>query len=59
MASTRLSPFADAAAEVVAPLPDAELVRVCHEFAEAEWRSWWRYVTAPVDLADEQDREPD
>ncbi len=39
--------------------PDAELVRVCHDFAEAEWRNWWRYVTAPADLADAQDREPD
>jgi len=39
--------------------PDAELVRVCHDFAEAEFRNWWRYVTAPDDLADAQDQEPD
>ena len=39
--------------------PDAELVRVCHDFAEAEFRNWWRYVTTPADLADTQDREPD
>jgi hypothetical protein len=39
--------------------PDAELVRVCHDFAEAEWRNWWRYIVAPANLADAQDREPD
>lgn len=38
---------------------DAELVRVCHDFAEAEYRSWWRYIVAPNDIADAQDREPD
>jgi len=38
---------------------DAELVRVCHAFAEAEWRNWWRYIVAPDDLADAQNREPD
>jgi len=38
---------------------DAELVRVCRQFAEAEYRNWWRYVTAPDDLADAQDQEPD
>ena len=59
MASTRLSPFAGAAVEVVAPSPDADLVRICHAFAEAEYRNWWRYVTAPADLADAQGREPD
>ncbi len=59
MASTRLSPFATTEAEVVASSPDAELVRVCHDFAEAEWRSWWRYVVAPAELADDHTREPD
>ena len=38
---------------------DAELIRICHRFAEGEFRSWWRYVTAPADLADKQDVEPD
>ncbi len=38
---------------------DAELVRVCRQFAEAEFRNWWRYVTASDDLADAQDHEPD
>ncbi len=41
------------------PAPDAELVRICHDFAEAEWRSWWRYVTAPDDLADAEATDPD
>ncbi len=41
------------------PGPDAELVRVCHDFAEAEWRNWWRYIVAPANLADAQDREPE
>ena len=41
------------------PDADAELVRVCHAFAEAEYRNWWRYITAPDHLADAQDREPD
>lgn len=39
--------------------PDAELVRVCHQFAEAEWRNWWRYVTAPANLADAEATDPD
>ncbi|MGI4802513.1 MAG: hypothetical protein ACRYG8_52480 [Janthinobacterium lividum] len=38
---------------------DAELIRVCHAFAEAEFRNWWRYVIAPDNLADAQDHEPD
>jgi len=41
------------------PGPDADLVRVCHDFAEAEYRNWWRYIVAPDHLADAQDREPD
>ncbi|MGI4944851.1 MAG: hypothetical protein ACRYHQ_30560 [Janthinobacterium lividum] len=48
-----------AVASTVPAEPNAELVRVCHAFAEAEYRNWWRYVTAPVDLADTQDQEPD
>jgi hypothetical protein len=52
------APLAMAAAALPAE-PDAELVRVCHAFAEAEWRNWWRYIVAPDDLADAQDREPD
>jgi len=51
--------LAGTAAAKPGPGPDAELVRVCHDFAEAEWRNWWRYVTAPDDLADEQDLAPD
>jgi hypothetical protein len=47
------------AAASAEPTPDAELVRLCHAFAEAEFRNWWRYVTAPDDLADAQDRDPD
>jgi hypothetical protein len=39
--------------------PDAELIRVCHQFAEAELENWYRYVTAPVDVADKQDRASD
>ncbi len=47
------------AAASAEPAPDAELVRVCHDFAEAEWRSWWRYVTAPDYLADAEATDPD
>jgi hypothetical protein len=39
--------------------PDAELIQVCHRFAEAELAIWFRYVVAPVDLADAQDVPPD
>lgn len=65
---TRRSMLASAAGAVAVPavastlpavLPDAELVQVCHDFAEAEYRNWWRYITAPDHLADAQDREPD
>ncbi|MGI4946970.1 MAG: hypothetical protein ACRYHQ_41500 [Janthinobacterium lividum] len=38
---------------------DAELVRVCHQFAEAEYREWWRYVTTPDHLADAEATDPD
>ena len=45
---------------VAAPAPaDANLVRVCHAFAEAEFRNWWRYVTSPADMADTQEWEDD
>lgn len=33
---------------------DAELIRVCRQFAEAELTGWYRYVIAPNDVADEQ-----
>ncbi len=70
LAASRRALLGAAAALTAAPLSlavaapslaasDAELVRVCHDFAETEWRSWWRYVVAPADLADDQDREPD
>jgi len=39
--------------------PDAELFRVCQQFAEVELASWYRYVVAPDDLADVQDAPPD
>jgi len=51
--------LASTASAAAAPSADTEMVRVCHDFAEAEWRNWWRYVTAPADLADAQDRDPD
>ncbi len=47
------------AVEAGPPCADAELVRVCHRFAEAEYRNWWRYIVAPAHLADAHDREPD
>ena len=53
------APLALAAAAVPMADPDAELVRVCHDFAEAEFRNWWRYVVAPDHLADAQDTDPD
>ena len=39
--------------------PDAELIRRCHQFAEAEISSWYRYVIAAENLADEQDTAED
>jgi len=39
--------------------PDAEMIRACQQFAEAELASWYRYVVAPDDLADVQDAPPD
>lgn len=39
--------------------PDAELIRVCHQFAEAEYRNWWRYIILPGHLADAQNRALD
>ena len=38
---------------------DAELIRVCQQFAEAEIAAWYRYVTAPDHLSDTQDMAPD
>ena len=58
-AALTAAPLALGAAAIPQADPDAELVRVCHEFAETEWRSWWRYVVAPAELADDQGREPD
>ncbi len=51
--------LAGAAAASPAPSADAALVRICHAFAEAEWRNWWRYIVAPADLADAQATDPD
>ncbi|MGI4941844.1 MAG: hypothetical protein ACRYHQ_15000 [Janthinobacterium lividum] len=48
-----------AVASTVPAEPNADLIRVCHAFAEAEYRNWWRYIVAPADVADAQDREPD
>jgi len=48
-----------AVAASAAHAPDAELIRVCHRFAEAELASWFRYVVAPDGLADTQDGPPD
>ena len=39
--------------------PDAELIRLCHAFAEAEFANWYRYVVAPVETADDDDAPPD
>ncbi|MGI4944414.1 MAG: hypothetical protein ACRYHQ_28295 [Janthinobacterium lividum] len=38
---------------------DAELVRVCHQFAEAEFRNWWRYIVTPDHLADAEATDPE
>jgi hypothetical protein len=38
---------------------DAELIRLCHAFAEAEFGNWYRYVVAPVETADDDDTPPD
>ncbi len=48
-----------ALAAPAASSPDAELIRVCQQFAEVELASWYRYVVAPDDLADVQDAPPD
>jgi hypothetical protein len=39
--------------------PDALLIETCFRFAEADWESWYRYCTAPDDVADEQDTPAD
>jgi hypothetical protein len=39
--------------------PDAELIRICHEFADVEMARWYRYVVTDEDLADEPDEEVD
>lgn len=38
---------------------DAELIRVCHQFAEGQFTSWYRYVLAPPELAATVDTGPD
>jgi hypothetical protein len=58
-AAVLLAGFATVTAASAEAGPDAELVRICHDFAEAEWRRWWRYVTAPDDLADAEATDPD
>ncbi len=47
------------AANSSAANPDAELIRRCHQFAEADLASWYRYVIAAENLADEQDTAAD
>ena len=37
----------------VAPEADAELIRLCHQFAETEFEDWYQYTTAPADEADD------
>jgi hypothetical protein len=46
------------ATNAATPDPDADLVRVCHRFAEAEYRNWYRYVTADG-TEDDLDHDPD
>ena len=38
---------------------DAELIRVCHRFAEEEMEHWYCYVMAAVETADDLEYEPD
>jgi hypothetical protein len=53
--------LAAAARAVPAHNTDAELIRICHQFATADLTHWYQYVTAPEDTADElyRDQEPD
>jgi hypothetical protein len=44
---------------VAPPGGDAELVRLCHQFAENELGKWYRYVVAPEPECDNQDEDPD
>ena len=48
-----------AAAAPTVPNPDADLIRVCQQFAEGEFTSWYCYVMASPELADEMDTSPD
>ena len=48
-----------AASAVAAVSPDAELIRVCQQFAEREFSSWYRYILAPPEMADKMDTSPD
>jgi hypothetical protein len=47
------------AAPASADVADTDLIRRCYQFAECQLASWYRYVTAPVDKADEQDTPHD
>jgi hypothetical protein len=38
---------------------DAELISICHRFAEQELDDWYRYVTAPAETADDLDDNTD
>ncbi len=53
--------IAAAAVASAQPEPSAEavLVLTCYRFAEAEYRAWWRYCTAPDHLADAEATDPD
>jgi hypothetical protein len=39
--------------------PDSVLIRVCHQFAEADYEAWYRYCTAPDGQEDDNDPPPD
>jgi hypothetical protein len=39
--------------------PDAALIMVCRQFAQADLGNWYRYVTSPDHLSDQQDGGPD
>jgi hypothetical protein len=41
------------------PDADAELIRICHEFAEGQLADWYRYIVASDDEADELDEPLD
>ena len=47
--------YTSASAATASAGSDAELIQVCQQFAETELEAWYRYLTAPADLADDQD----